>query len=325
MISSWNPLDNLMRTIAARQDSGRLINDRHNPSKRGETTFPGATKGTSSLIDHGNTGGLTDDDHTQYLLIDGTRAMTGNLTMGAHYVGFSKLATPGAPASDYTLLYNDTTTERLHQVDDTGAAADLSKQNVVTLQGQALGLEATSQRWAQDQTQTLPCTVTSDGVYVYDFTNHLQTSGHGYWTWVARRDQSAAEFAQAMFAVGGQMDYNGCNTLKLRAKVKPYVVVSQGSEPGGGSYWEYIYAYVTENSGDNDTKSADLQSQTTNNAYTIIEADFDISGWSVGAEEGLFFGLEVKGVDVDDPDPDPVNEWTYSFSIEWIEVIAWIR
>jgi len=43
--------------------------------------------------DHGNLAGLSDDDHTQYLLVDGTRAMTGNLDMGdnnivdAHYVG----------------------------------------------------------------------------------------------------------------------------------------------------------------------------------------------------------------------------------------------
>ncbi len=33
-------------------------------------------------IDHGNIAGLGDDDHTQYLLVDGTRAMTGGLSMG---------------------------------------------------------------------------------------------------------------------------------------------------------------------------------------------------------------------------------------------------
>lgn len=33
-------------------------------------------------VDHGKLSGLTDDDHTQYLLIAGTRAMTGNLNMG---------------------------------------------------------------------------------------------------------------------------------------------------------------------------------------------------------------------------------------------------
>lgn len=35
-------------------------------------------------IDHGGLSGLADDDHVQYLLIDGTRAMTGNLQLGAN-------------------------------------------------------------------------------------------------------------------------------------------------------------------------------------------------------------------------------------------------
>jgi len=36
--------------------------------------------------DHGGLGGLTDDDHAQYLLVDGTRAMTGNLSMADNNV-----------------------------------------------------------------------------------------------------------------------------------------------------------------------------------------------------------------------------------------------
>lgn len=36
----------------------------------------------SLLIDHGDLQGLSDDDHTQYLLVDGTRAMSGALQMG---------------------------------------------------------------------------------------------------------------------------------------------------------------------------------------------------------------------------------------------------
>ena len=37
----------------------------------------------AGITDHGELGGLGDDDHQQYLLIDGTRAMTGALDMGA--------------------------------------------------------------------------------------------------------------------------------------------------------------------------------------------------------------------------------------------------
>ena len=38
------------------------------------------------VTDHGALTGLTDDDHTQYLLINGTREMTGTLDMGANNV-----------------------------------------------------------------------------------------------------------------------------------------------------------------------------------------------------------------------------------------------
>lgn len=35
-------------------------------------------------IDHGSIGGLGDDDHTQYILVDGTRAFTGDQSMGGN-------------------------------------------------------------------------------------------------------------------------------------------------------------------------------------------------------------------------------------------------
>ena len=37
-------------------------------------------------VDHGALSGLGDDDHTQYLLVDGTRAMSGSLDMGSNKV-----------------------------------------------------------------------------------------------------------------------------------------------------------------------------------------------------------------------------------------------
>lgn len=46
-------------------------------------TGTGTGGGGGGTTDHGALSGLGDDDHTQYLLIDGTRAMTGALDMGA--------------------------------------------------------------------------------------------------------------------------------------------------------------------------------------------------------------------------------------------------
>jgi len=42
--------------------------------------------GGGGVTDHGALTGLSDDDHTQYLLVDGTRAMTGDLNMGSNAI-----------------------------------------------------------------------------------------------------------------------------------------------------------------------------------------------------------------------------------------------
>ncbi|MFO7991503.1 MAG: DUF2793 domain-containing protein [Thermoplasmata archaeon] len=39
-----------------------------------------------TMVDHGNLVGLQDDDHTQYLLHDGSRAMSGHLDMNGNYI-----------------------------------------------------------------------------------------------------------------------------------------------------------------------------------------------------------------------------------------------
>jgi len=50
-----------------------------------ESAFEISFTGTTAT-DHGDLIGLSDDDHTQYLLVDGTRAMTGTLQMGANNI-----------------------------------------------------------------------------------------------------------------------------------------------------------------------------------------------------------------------------------------------
>lgn len=46
-------------------------------------TYDGTSWGLfGATVDHGSLTGLGDDDHTQYLLVSGTRSMTGNLNMG---------------------------------------------------------------------------------------------------------------------------------------------------------------------------------------------------------------------------------------------------
>jgi hypothetical protein len=96
--------------------------------------IPGVTLGgsggqPSGVSDHGALSGLTDDDHTQYILEDGTRAFSGDQSMGSN-----KITNLGAPTANtdaarlqdvlnqsggfYGITWNDGTnvhqTDRLH-------------------------------------------------------------------------------------------------------------------------------------------------------------------------------------------------------------------
>jgi hypothetical protein len=57
-------------------------------------------------IDHGSLGGLLDDDHTQYLLVSGTRAMTGALDMGTFKVTNMADGSADTDAVTYRQLIN---------------------------------------------------------------------------------------------------------------------------------------------------------------------------------------------------------------------------
>ena len=53
------------------------------PKRSGTSTSPTST----SVSSHSNLLGLSSDDHEQYLLISGSRAMSGNLNMGTNDIG----------------------------------------------------------------------------------------------------------------------------------------------------------------------------------------------------------------------------------------------
>ncbi len=67
----------------------------------------------SGTIDHGSLSGLGDDDHTQYLLINGTRAMTGDLNMGSNDI--SNCLSVRAPDDGYLVVGSDTMTQTYFQ------------------------------------------------------------------------------------------------------------------------------------------------------------------------------------------------------------------
>lgn len=60
------------------------------------------------VLDHGFLAGLADDDHTQYILVAGTRAFTGNQSMGSNKLTNLAAATDAADAVRYDQLTGGT-------------------------------------------------------------------------------------------------------------------------------------------------------------------------------------------------------------------------
>lgn len=68
---------------------------------------PSKVAGGIGTSDHGSLGGLADDDHTQYSLVDGTRAFTGNITVQGDIISDSGDVT--LESGDITLNSGDIT------------------------------------------------------------------------------------------------------------------------------------------------------------------------------------------------------------------------
>ncbi|MDA0166265.1 hypothetical protein OM076_38730 [Solirubrobacter ginsenosidimutans] len=80
----------LMRLTAAETEEVRILDDLLDVDTAGTDagevlTYDGALwVPKAPITDHGQLTGLGDDDHTQYLLVDGSRALSGDLKAGTH-------------------------------------------------------------------------------------------------------------------------------------------------------------------------------------------------------------------------------------------------
>jgi len=89
-----------------------------------------------AIVDHGNIAGLTDDDHAQYYLADGTRAISGDLNHDGSNIGFFAKAPVAQPAASANLTdssggtANDTV-QALTDPADTPATADALRDDLV--------------------------------------------------------------------------------------------------------------------------------------------------------------------------------------------------
>ncbi len=125
IIQTGNSYSNTPRARIRSTDTGDTYIDFRGASVRGS----GAT-----ISDHGNLSGLLDDDHLQYLLVNGTRAMTGSLNMSNYNItnigtvdgyNIETFVTGPSTATDNAVARFDGTTGKLIQnsavtISDTG-------------------------------------------------------------------------------------------------------------------------------------------------------------------------------------------------------------
>ena len=132
--------------------------------------------------DHGLLSGLGDDDHTQYILVNGTRAFTGDVAMGSHKI--TGLADPTSAQDAATKAYVDAMATGLDLKGSVKAAStgNLTLSGEQTVDGVAL--VAGDRVLVKDQT-----TGSQNGIYVV---------AAGAWSRAADAD-SSAEVTPGMF------------------------------------------------------------------------------------------------------------------------------
>jgi hypothetical protein len=100
------------------------------------TTGTGGAGGGGGISNHGDLSGLMDDDHTQYLLVAGSRAMSGNLAMGSNDItGVDDIGTTATGSGNLYVGADKGTRYEESSTDPTNAASTgwvYTKQNAVS-------------------------------------------------------------------------------------------------------------------------------------------------------------------------------------------------
>lgn len=161
-------------------------------------------------IDHGSLSGLLDDDHPQYILVDGTRAFTGDQSMGGN--SLTNVLDPVNPQDATTKAYVDAVATGLRPKGNVAVATTAN----ITLSGTPI----------VDGYQT----VIGDRILVKDQT--LQTENGIYvvsaGAWTRSEDQDNAPLAEVVNGVFVPTVLNGTTNVD-----KPFFISSVGTGTDG--------------------------------------------------------------------------------------------
>lgn len=157
----------------------------------GATVIGPLGTGGAGTSDHGALTGLADDDHTQYLLVSGSRAMTGALAMGNQDINNAKVirvyetSAPGTPSSGYGAIYAKSSDNLLYYKTDGGVEYNLtsgggSVDYIHIEEQQTSGTQGgtfTASAW---QTRTLNTEVTDTGSHASVASNQITLAAGTY-------------------------------------------------------------------------------------------------------------------------------------------------
>lgn len=144
---------------------------------------------TEASIDHGSIAGLSDDDHTQYLLANGTRAMSGALQLGTskYTIGYdsgnTRFAIKSSVTTNNVILINDSS-DKVIMTDDLEVQGEVLYRtpttHTPTLGSIAVDLSTASAQYIDLSSSTSNIAVTLSnpqvgGSYIIEFKQHGTT------------------------------------------------------------------------------------------------------------------------------------------------------
>jgi hypothetical protein len=203
-----------------------------------------------STLDHGSLQGLGDDDHTQYLLVNGTRAMTGSLNMGTNNItnvgtvdgvdvsahasrhlpgGADALTTAAASGLSATTTNTEGTaasfarSDHTHAIDVLSGSITTIQAGVATSSGTAAGLAR------RDHTHA----ISTGGATVAVRPDN--TASEGTSTALAREDHSHTLPTAAPIATGTTNSIGSANTVAKSDHVHRTLVAAQDDGAAIGS------------------------------------------------------------------------------------------